>query len=47
MSSGVELEKLIEELNTLVKGCTTIISNTNEREKQKVPQGNVIIITLQ
>jgi len=35
--------KLIEELNNLVKGWTTIVSNTIEREKQKIPQGNVNI----
>jgi len=35
---------LIEELNNLVKGWTTIISNTIEREKNKVPQGNVTIL---
>jgi len=31
---------LIEELNNLVKGWITVISNTIEREKNKVPQGN-------
>ncbi|ORX45970.1 hypothetical protein BCR36DRAFT_332447 [Piromyces finnis] len=40
VSYFVSNASLVEELNNLVKGWTTIISNTIEREKQKVPQGN-------